>query len=86
MGFTITEIVLLSIFVLCIIIGVVGTKILAHKRNKLSDIDDFDNETLSIEQISEEETDISFNDMAESMLSSKDYRDKDEDFDDYIEY
>lgn len=86
MGFTITEIVLLSIFVLCIIIGVIGTKILAHKRNKLSDIDDFDNETLSIEQISEEETDISFNDMAESMLSSKDYRDKDEDFDDYIEY
>ena len=86
MGFTITEIVLLSIFVLCIIIGVIGTKILAHKRNKLSDINDFDNETLSIEQISEEETDISFNDMAESMLSSKDYRDKDEDFDDYIEY
>ena len=48
MGFTITELVLLSIFVLCIIIGVIGMKILAHRRNKLSDINDFDNETAPI--------------------------------------
>ena len=83
MHLNLLEIILLSIFILCLIVGFIGTRI--YKRIQKNSEDDAlaDTKLLKQENMSDKEISDALDDMAENMFSDESYKDKN---DDYIEY
>lgn len=79
------ELVLTIIFVICLVIGTLGT-IIYKKFKQHKEVDEFAEALLTDNHISEQQADALLEDMANSMIKAEDYEDKDEQSDEYIEY
>lgn len=83
MHLNLLEIILLIVFVLCLLVGLIGTRI--YKKIQKNSEDDVlaDTTLLKQENMSDKEISDALDDMAENMFSDESYKDKN---DDYIEY
>lgn len=83
MHLNLLEIILLIVFVLCLLVGLIGTRI--YKKIQKNSEDDVlaDTKLLKQENMSDKEISDALDDMAENMFSDESYKDKN---DDYIEY
>ncbi len=83
MHLNLLEIILLIVFVLCLLVGLIGTRI--YKKIQKNSEDDAlaDTKLLKQENMSDKEISDALDDMAENMFSDESYKDKN---DDYIEY